>query len=66
MLAVPLTAACGYLYGMNMQGLYPGEPGFFMARALPIDYISAGIPGAILGYYAGFRWSLHTPPETES
>jgi hypothetical protein len=66
MLAVPLTAAVGYLYGRHAIGLYPGDPGFFMARALPIDYISAGIPGAILGYYAGFRWSLHTPPETDS
>jgi hypothetical protein len=61
MLAVPITAACGYLYGMHHVGLYPGHPGFFMGRALPIDYVAAGVAGAIVGYYGGFRWALHTP-----
>ena len=43
--------------------IYPGQGGYFLSRALPIDFIVAGIPGAILGYYAAFRWSLtsHEP-----
>ncbi len=60
LLAVPLTAAIGYLYGMHAPAPIPGHAGFFAMRALPIDYISAGVPGAILGFYAGFRWSLHS------
>ena len=64
-LTVPLVAAAGYLYGMNALPEYPGHPGFFMARALPIDYVAAGIPGAILGYYGGFRWSLHSPAQAD-
>jgi hypothetical protein len=66
LLVVPLTAAAGYLYGMHVLSFYPGHPAFFMARALPIDYTAAGIPGTILGYYAAFRWSLHSPPEEGS
>jgi hypothetical protein len=27
-------------------------------RALPIDYVTAGVPGAILGLYWGFAWAL--------
>jgi hypothetical protein len=63
LLTVPLTAAIGYLYGMGRPPLYPGHPGFYTMRALPIDYITAGIPGAILGYYGAFHWSLHSPEE---
>ena len=62
-LAVPLTAAGGYLYGMNLPCPYPGQTGFVMMRALPIDYMSAGIPGAILGYYVGLLWALHSAEE---
>jgi hypothetical protein len=63
LLTVPLTAAIGYAYAINRLPAYPGHAGFFTMRALPIDYITAGIPGAILGYYAAFRWSLHSPEE---
>lgn len=59
-LAVPLTAAVGYWYGRNDLGLSPGQGGFFINRALPIHFITTGIPGAILGYYWGFSWALHT------
>jgi hypothetical protein len=60
LLAVPLTAATAYLYGMHAGARYPGHISFFALRALPIDYFTAGIPGAIFGYYAGFRWALHS------
>jgi len=59
-LAVPLTAAAGYFAGRNDTGIFPGYGGLFITRALPIDFIAAGIPGAILGYYAALRWSLHS------
>jgi hypothetical protein len=63
-LAAPLTAAVGYYLGSTHPAfIYPGQGGYFISRALPIDFIVAGIPGAILGYYAAFRWSLtsHEP-----
>ncbi|MGN6368172.1 MAG: hypothetical protein ACTHN5_07935 [Phycisphaerae bacterium] len=59
-LAVPLTAAVGYFLGRNNLGVYPGFGGSFFTRALPIDFIATGIPGAILGYYAAIQWSLHS------
>ena len=63
LLTVPLTAAAAYLYdiyGMHAAARYPGHAAFFALRALPIDYFTAGIPGAIFGYYAAFRWALHS------
>ena len=63
LLTVPLTAAAAYLYGMHADARYPGHLSFFALRALPIDYFTAGIPGAIFGYYAGFRWALHSADE---
>jgi len=33
---------------------------FFMMRALPLDYVVAGVPGAILGYYHAFHLSLNS------
>ena len=63
LLTVPVVAAVGYWYGGRMTGLYPGHAAFFVARALPIDYMCAGIPGAIVGYYGGFRWSLQAHEE---
>jgi hypothetical protein len=68
--AVPLTAAVGCFYAASQSdwplgkpGFFPGQAHFFMNRALPIDYITAGIPGVLLGYYHGFWWSLHSHEE---
>ncbi|HVX84552.1 MAG TPA: hypothetical protein VH253_07025 [Phycisphaerae bacterium] len=63
--AVPVAAAAGYLYAAGYPGLtgpqaYPGHPGIFFARALPIDYFAAGVPGAISGFYTAFHWSLQS------
>lgn len=63
--AVPVVAAVGYLYAAHFPGIsglqaYPGHPGVFFPRALPIDYFAAGIPGAISGFYTGFHWSLQS------
>ena len=65
LLAVPLTAGLLYLYGMHMPTLYPGHAAFFAARALPIDYVSAGGAAAILGYYWALQWSLHSSLDEE-
>jgi hypothetical protein len=62
-LAVPATGAIGYLLTANYLPKYPGHPGLFFARALPIDYIAAGIPGAILGFYMAYHWDLHSRSE---
>ena len=60
--------AAGYFYAgtfaawpaAGAPGVYPGQAHFYMMRALPIDYMAAGLPGAILGYYRGFWWSLQS------
>jgi len=57
-LAVPLTGAVAFLVGRNAVPVYPGHAPFFAMRALPIDYLTAGVPGAILGLYYGLSWSL--------
>jgi hypothetical protein len=70
-LTVPVTAAAGYFYAGTLApwppagatGVYPGQAYFYMMRALPIDYIAAGVPGAILGYYGAFWWSAHSHEE---
>ena len=60
-----MTAVAAIFYaGGTGVGAYPGEASSFAMRALPIDYVAAGVPGAILGYYGGFRWALHSQ-ETE-
>ena len=64
LLAVPLTAAVGYFLGRNDMGIYPGYGGSFFTRALPIDFIATGVPGAILGYYTAIQWSLHSDDST--
>ncbi len=68
LLVVPLTASVGYLITAKLTAdhagaLVPGHAALFIARALPITYMGAGVPGAILGYYAAFRWSLHSAEE---
>ena len=63
-LTVPVTAAVAYFLGRHDMGMYPGSGGAFVTRALPIDFIATGIPGAILGYYAGIQWSLHSDDST--
>jgi hypothetical protein len=55
LLTVPLVALAGYVLGMHMTPPYPGHASFFAIRALPIDYIVAGSPGAILGFYSAFQ-----------
>ena len=57
-LAIPATAAVGY-YFASTTVYYPGHAATNLARALPMDYISAGLPGAILGYYTSVRTHLH-------
>ncbi len=56
---VPLTALIGFVMAGHSTFAYPGHIGLALARGLPIDYISAGIPGAVLGYYTGLRWQIH-------
>jgi hypothetical protein len=60
LMVVPLTAAVAYLYGIHVMPAHPapGHVPFFAMRALPIDYAAAGIPGAIFGFYGGFRWAM--------
>ena len=62
-LAVPLTAAVGYLLASHGTPALPGEvPEFstggaaiFWGRAAPVFYVAAGLPGAIIGFYAALR-----------
>lgn len=68
-----LVALLGYLWSsMNPVSLSVGQPsGYFasLARALPLDYASAGIAGAMLGYWFGRAWTRedsHLETETSS
>jgi hypothetical protein len=63
-LSVPLTAAVAFLIGRNAVPPFPGHAPFFALRALPIDYLTAGVPGAILGLYWGFAWALGSEEES--
>jgi hypothetical protein len=63
-LTVPLTGAVAFLIGRNYLPPFPGHAPYFAMRALPIDYLTAGVPGAILGLYWGFAWALGTEPES--
>ncbi len=59
--AVLFTAGVGYFVASRYpDSIYPGQGGFFISRALPIDFFALGVPGAILGYYSAVRWSLHS------
>ncbi|HTV47279.1 MAG TPA: hypothetical protein VMG59_02435 [Phycisphaerae bacterium] len=53
--AVPAVAGLGYLIAANHSPEYPGQASFFLARALPIYYASAGWAGAIIGFYSAIR-----------
>ncbi len=57
-LAIPLTAGVGYLLASTKTS-YPGTINTEIPRALPIDYIALGVPGAILGYMSTLRMQLH-------
>lgn len=57
-MAVPLAAAAGYLWTTGSVR-YFGHAGTPFARALPIDYIATGVPGAILGYHIVLRARIH-------
>ena len=61
-LAVPLAAGVGYLWvaqGGSGVVAYPGFARLPLGRALPIDVIALGIPGAILGAHTAIRMHLH-------
>jgi hypothetical protein len=63
LMAVPMTGAMGYVLSRDGTAPYPGHAPFFAMRALPIDYLTAGGPGAILGYYWGFAWAVGSAEE---
>lgn len=64
-----LVGLLGYLWAsMNANAMSLGQPaGYFaaLARALPIDYASTGIAGAMLGYWFGRAWSNENETESE-
>ncbi len=51
----PCIAAVGGLLANYFPQPYPGHAGLFLVRTLPIYYASAGLAGAIVGYYAAVR-----------
>ncbi len=63
-LSAPLvTAAISYLVSWHMKSPYPGYPGFAPANALPVYYASAGVVGALMGYYSAMRAVHHSALE---
>jgi hypothetical protein len=63
LMAVPITGAVGYFLARDGAAPFPGHAPFFPMRALPIDYLTAGGAGAILGYYWGFAWAVGSVEE---
>lgn len=63
-LAVPAAVAAGYLW-INQHGMkeglgtYPGYAAFPLGRALPIDLVSMGVAGAILGAHMMIFMRVH-------
>jgi hypothetical protein len=51
----PCIAAAGGILAPHFPQPYPAHAGFFLVRTLPIYYSSAGLAGAIVGYYAAVR-----------
>ncbi|NNM88688.1 MAG: hypothetical protein HKL95_09230 [Phycisphaerae bacterium] len=60
---IPVTAAVLYFFSMHSVPRYPGQAGVLMAGALPIDYVGAGLAGAVLGYYTVLRMHLRRQHE---
>lgn len=60
-LAVPLTVALGYFLARS-QGEFaiPGHASSAVGRGVPLDYIAAGVPGAIHGVYIAMKWRIST------
>ena len=73
-LAVPAAALLGYYRAAStymppspiVPGVYPGHAAVNMARALPIDYIVAGVPGAIAGVHMTISLRIHNMIAAES
>jgi hypothetical protein len=63
LMAVPITGAVGYFFARDGSTPFPGHAPFFAMRALPIDFLTAGGAGAILGYYWGFAWAVGSADE---
>ncbi len=59
-LTVPFAAGVSYFLWRNSLGYFPGLGGSFISYALPIDFFSVGIPGAIIGYYSALHCYLNT------
>ena len=51
----PVIAAIGGFLAPHVAQPYPAHTGLFLIRTLPIYYCSAGLAGAIFGYYAAVR-----------
>lgn len=51
----PIIAAAGGFLAPHFPQPYPAHTGLFLMRTLPIYYNSAGLAGAIFGYYGAVR-----------
>ena len=51
----PVIAAIGGFLAPHVAQPYPAHTGLFLMRTLPVYYSSAGLAGAIFGYYAALR-----------
>ena len=51
----PVIAAIGGFLAPHVAQPYPAHTGLFLMRTLPVYYSSAGLAGAIFGYYAAVR-----------
>lgn len=66
MWSAPIVAGfIGYLIGFAVPGHWMiGQPAWDMTRAIPMDYVSAGPAGALIGYWISRRWHAGRQQET--
>lgn len=66
-LAVPLAVALGYWWIVfnGAAVMYPGYSSLALGRAMPIDVIAMGVPGAILGAHSFVRTRINQVLESE-
>ena len=66
-LAVPLAAGLGYWWIVynGVEMIYPGYSSLALGRAMPIDVIAMGVPGAIMGAHTFVRTRIHQVLESE-
>ena len=59
LLAAPAVGLIAYIWAVISPGAWIlGQPASALATALPLDYISAGVAGLLLGHWTAGKWRV--------